>query len=310
MCADRLIRGLAKWPTDKSATMRMLVVESGALCEQARIIHALGALGTVALSRALTGGLLLASLAKSERNVNLQFAGDGPLGTVFVDAEPSIGVRGYTARNPTAALRFGGVRPSLGLALGQTGYLNVIRADQQGNLFRGSVSLRTGEIDDDIGEYLRSSEQVESAIALDVVLSEEGHVERAGGVLLQALPGNEGVIGDLRERLQSRVLYRSMVQHVNWADKLAEALGVEIDVLETESVEYRCNCSENRVKAALLACGATELTDMIEKEGKAEITCDFCRRHFVFDREELAKLRDLAVSVAISHKSPDDHDDN
>ena len=149
---DRLIRGLAKRVGSNEQTLRILMVESSMLCEQARQIHHLHPVGTVALSRALTGALLLSALGKSERNVNVQIAGDGPIGTVFVDADPEGGVRGYTARDPETALRLGGVRPNLGLALGQNGYLNVMRADAQNNYSRGSVSLRTGEIDDDLSD--------------------------------------------------------------------------------------------------------------------------------------------------------------
>lgn len=319
MSGDRIIRGLARRAGATEPTLRVLLCESSVLCEQARVIHHLHPVGTVALARGLTGGLLLAALGKSERNVNLQFAGDGPIGTVFVDADPTGGVRGYTARNPETALRLGGVRPNLGLALGQNGYLNVMRADAQNNYSRGSVSLRTGEIDDDMSEYLASSDQVESALALDVVLggadgvSEEGEtVVRAGGVLVQSLPNQqESPLGDMRDVLTSRAFYRILRDGgEHWPTLIAQRLGITIDVLEQTPVEWRCNCSEKRVKAALLAVGATELSDMIEKEGKAEITCDFCRREFVFDRAELTKLRDIAVSVALSHKDPHDTDDN
>lgn len=321
MSHDRIIRGLARRTGATEHTLRILFCESSVLSEQARVIHQLHPVGTVALARGLTGGLLMAALGKSERNVNLQIAGDGPLGTVFIDADPNGGVRGYTARNPDTPLRLGGVRPNLGLAIGQKGYLNVMRADAQNNYSRGSVSLRTGEIDDDISEYLASSDQVESALALDVVLEgadgvrADGNgerVARAGGVLVQSLPNQQDApLGDLRSILMGRAFYRILRDGgAQWPKLIAEKLGIEIDVLEETPVEYRCTCSEKRVKAALLAVGANELSDMIEKEGKAEITCDFCRREFIFDRAELTKLRDIAVSVALSHKDPHDTDDN
>src|ERR1700742_2845833 len=101
----------------------------------------------------------------------------------------------------------------------------------------------------------------------------------------------------MREIMVSRAFYRILRDAGSgWPQRIAEKLGIELDILEETPVEWRCNCSEKRVKAALLAVGATELSDMIEKEGKAEITCDFCRREFHFDRAELTKLRDIAVS--------------
>lgn len=310
--ADRLVRSLARRRDDDSLLYRLFIVESTMLCDLARAMHQLGPMATLALGRALTGGVLLGALAKSERNVNLQLAGDGPLGTIVVDVEPERGVRGYVTNNPSNPLRRGGVRPSLGLGLGQNGYINVLRADATGRYFRGTVNLRTGEIDDDIDEYLKTSDQVESAIAIDVVCDDRGDVIRAGGVLLQALPSETKVSLDwAREKTRSRHFYKLLEQHPDdWQVRLLAWLDLETEALTEGPVEYRCNCSENRVMAALMAMGAAELTDMIAKEGHAEIKCDFCRREFKFNRDQLSRMRDLAVSVALSHENPETDKDN
>lgn len=309
---DRLIRCLAE--TDGVATpwLRALFVESTELCEFACAIHELELAPTIALSRALTGGLLMAALAKSERNINVQIAGDGPLGGVFVDAEPSGGVRGYVNRNEKAKLRPGGVRPSLGYSLGQKGFVNVLRADSQGNYFRSSVELKTGEIDDDLGEYLAISEQVESAIAADVVVDDRGRVVRAGGVLLQALPGEPSrSLQGFRDKLATRIAYKVLADSSRpWPQSLADTLGLGLSLFSERPVQWHCSCSEKRVMAALAATGADELSDMIAKDEVTEVSCDFCRRKYTFDKHKLTMLRDLAVSAAISHKDTRDHGDN
>lgn len=304
--ADKLIRSLARTKGSEELLYRLIIVESSSLGEHARKIHKLAPMGTLALARSLSGGLLLGALAKSERNVNLQIAGDGPLGNIFVDAQPSGGVRGYVQNNPPNPLRMGGVRPSLGLGLGQNGYVNVLRADPLGNYFRGTVHLQTGEIDDDIAEYLKSSDQVESAIALDAVLDDTHRVMVGGGVLLQALPSvNETSLDWAREKMRSRGLYKLMVREpADWPLHVADWLGLETEAAAESVVEWDCNCSEKRVGAALMGMGAKELSDIIEKEGKVDITCDFCREHYAFDRGMLSKLRDLAVGVALSHETP------
>ena len=45
-------------------------------------------------------------------------------------------------------------------------------------------------------------------------------------------------------------------------------------------------------------------------DGKAEVVCDFCKKIYDIDKEQLIKLRDLTVQAALSHKDPHDHDDN
>jgi molecular chaperone Hsp33 len=292
--------------------LRLFVVETSALCRQACALHHLSPLASIAFSRALTGGVLLAALAKSERNINLQIAGDGPIGTVFVDADPHGTVRGYVSKNP-ALQPAPGVRPKVGYAFGDKGYVNVLRADANNNYFRGTVALRSGEIDDDITEYLVASEQVDSVLGLDAVLDGQGHVQRSGGVLLQALPadGDRVSLEAERARLPAGVLYEALTKHGDgWVEAVASQLSVERTVLEQSPIGWACQCSDKRVMAALLAVGVAELDDILAKEAKAEMRCDFCRKEYVFDRDQLMKLRDLAVSAALSHPDKADHGDN
>ncbi len=309
---DRLIRSLARRPTDKQPTLRWMTVDTTELCARASGIHQLAPLATIAFSRALTGGALLAALAKSERNINLQISGNGVLGSLFVDAAPSGTLRGYITRNPEAKPpTAANGRPLVGPAFGDGGFVNVLRADASNNYFRGTVAIKTGEIDADIAEYLASSDQVESVIALDVVL-DQGKVVRAGGVLLQVLPGDEAPSLDTeRTRLQTGVFFETLRDAGEaWPEAMTKLLALERSTLEESEIKWSCQCSENRVMAALMAAGIDELNDIIAKEGKAEMLCDFCRKEYVFDREQLVKLRDLAVSAALSHKDKADHGDN
>lgn len=310
--ADRLTRCLARRAADRAPALRLFVAETTELSRHACGLHHLSPLASIAFARALTGGVLLAALAKSERNINLQIAGDGPLGTVFVDADPKGVVRGYVSKNP-ALQPAPGVRPLVGYAFGDKGYVNVLRADAKNNYFRGTVALRTGEIDDDITEYLVASEQVESVLAIEAVLDERGHLVRSGGVLLQALPsdGEPLSLHAERGRMPSGALFQAFAKHGDaWPEAVAAELAIERSVLEESAIRWECQCSDKRVMAALLAVGVDELNDILAKEAKAEMRCDFCRKEYIFDREQLVKLRDLAVSAALSHPDKADHGDN
>jgi molecular chaperone Hsp33 len=312
MSSSSLTRCLARRAADKEPALRLFVAETTELCRTACALHHLSPLATMAFARALTGGILLGALAKSERNINLQIAGDGPIGTIFVDADPKGTVRGYVSKNPALQPK-AGARPLVGYAFGDKGYVNVLRADAANNYFRGTVALKSGEIDEDIGEYLASSEQVESVLSIDAVLDGRGQIARAGGVLLQALPsaGESLSLHAERQRLPAGVLYEALANGGDaWPEAIARAFLLELSVLEERAIGWACQCSENRVMAALLATGIDELNDILAKEGKAEIRCDFCRKEYLFDREQLVKLRDLAVSAALSHPDKADHGDN
>ncbi len=308
---DRLVRSVARRGKDLEPTLRVFAAETTELCQRAAELHGLSPLAALAFARALTGGVLLAGLAKSERNINLQLASDGPLGTVFVDANPSGAVRGYVSKNPGLA-PIAGHRPSIRHGFGSQGFVNVLRADATGTYFRGTVQLRGGEVDDDLTEYLLVSEQVESVLALDALQDEAGRITRAGGILVQALPTHAPMSLDHeRKRLSDGLLYGALQTSGGWLEPMLSALDIEERTeLEEREVSWHCHCSDTRVRAALMATGIDELSDMIAKEGHAEIHCDFCRKRYFFDRSELAHLRDLAVGAALSHKDRNDEGNN
>ena len=72
---------------------------------------------------------------------------------------------------------------------------------------------------------------------------------------------------------------------------------MEPKVVQTYAPEYRCDCSRERIERALISVGASELTSMIEQDGCADVSCQFCGKTYHFDRQSLAALLDAAQSV-------------
>ena len=64
----------------------------------------------------------------------------------------------------------------------------------------------------------------------------------------------------------------------------------DLEILETHPVEYRCYCSRERVTRALISLGRAELTSLLEEQGQAELTCQFCDKVYRYSREELEDL--------------------
>ena len=66
--------------------------------------------------------------------------------------------------------------------------------------------------------------------------------------------------------------------------------GCTLEILGSAQPEYRCDCSRERLEAVLMSLGKEELTDMIEKEGQAELTCRFCNKVYHFTKEQLEAI--------------------
>src|SRR4051812_4880899 len=286
--------------------VRIVAATTTAAVREAARRHEAGPAATLALARGLTAGLLLATLTKDDERVTLQILGDGPLGGVTVDAtaagtarayvkhpgggtKDSIGAVGTIGTIGTIGLHAtAGGRPSLAAAIGQTGLVNVIRDVGFREPFSGQIALATGEIDEDVEAYLEKSEQVVSALACDALLGPDGALDFAAGILVQALPGSDGaalvaaasaVIADgefLRALAGARRDGEGVVAAV-----LGERFG-QVAVLDHRPVAFECPCSRARAGTSLALLGEAELAAMILDDGKAEVTCNFCRARYEF----------------------------
>ena len=61
---------------------------------------------------------------------------------------------------------------------------------------------------------------------------------------------------------------------------------------EDKTPKYKCDCSKKRIEKGLISLGKQELEDIINTDGKAEITCTFCKKQYNFTKQDLEKLKE------------------
>lgn len=289
--ADQLIRATAA-----GGGIRAVGIISTRLTQEARQRHQLSYVATAALGRAMACGLLLVSNMKRESSrVNIRIKGNGPLGGLLVDAGLDGTVRGYVD-NPRAELPPNARgKLDVGGAMGREGYLYVVRDVGYGYPYSSTVGLVSGEVGDDIANYLATSEQTPSALLVGVFVGAEG-VKAAGGILLQVLPKaarDEALISTLESRVAQLSGFTPLLrQGKDLPDIFAQLLGdLELEILpEVQLVRFDCRCSFSRMLGALKLLGEAELQDMIEKDGGAEATCQFCNEIYQASPEHLSQL--------------------
>jgi molecular chaperone Hsp33 len=71
---------------------------------------------------------------------------------------------------------------------------------------------------------------------------------------------------------------------------LEELVGETVATLDRVPVRFRCRCSHERVLGALVAVGRKGLEELIDADGSAEVTCEFCAARYRVGRDELACL--------------------
>ena len=289
--ADKLIRATAA-----DSGIRAVGVITTRLTEEARQKHKLSYVATAALGRAMSSGLLLASSMKKEGSrVNIRIKGNGPLGGLLVDAGLDGTVRGYVA-NPHIELPPNAQgKLDVGKAIGKEGYLYVVKDIGYGYPYSSTVELISGEVGDDITNYLVTSEQTPSALLVGVFVGAEG-VTASGGLLLQVLPKaarDESLIALLESRVSQLSGFTPLLRQGKTLTAIMEELlgDLGLSILpESQIVRFDCRCSFNRVLGALKMLGEAELQDMIEKDEGAEATCQFCGEIYQASKDELAQL--------------------
>ncbi len=63
-----------------------------------------------------------------------------------------------------------------------------------------------------------------------------------------------------------------------------------IRVFEPRRPVFRCSCSREKVGNMLKMLGQEEIDDALADLGKLEINCDFCGRHYAFDKVDCKQL--------------------
>lgn len=286
---DILLRG---YSTD--GTIRIFAAVTTELVREAQRIHQTYPVATAALGRTLTGAALMGATLKNEDDsITLQFKGDGPLSYIVAVTDSKSCVRGYVANpyvdrplNKKGKLDVGG-------ALG-AGYLSVIRDLGLKEPYIGQIPLVSGEIAEDLTLYYAKSEQIPTSIGLGVLVDTDNTPVASGGFMLQLLPGATDEAAKRLENTLSEIPpVTSMISDgMSCEDiifKITQGFSI---IIENKSVtpRYRCKCSEEKMRNALVSIGAKELREIIEDKGEAELTCQFCDNKYKFSKEDLEKL--------------------
>lgn len=286
---DELIRMLAR-----DAHVKAVAITAKDMVERARNIHKLLPLGTAALGRTLMAASMIGCQLKEEHGaVTLTVKGGGPLGTVMAVADHLGNARGYLTDGSVELPLKGPGKLDVGAGVGCDGTLTVIKDIGLKEPYVGTVPLVSGEIAEDITSYFAVSEQIPSACALGVLVGTDCAVTQAGGYLIQLLPGaTEGEIEAIEAGVASLGALTSAMDHgMDSEGMLRTVLGAfELEIVERAPVKYRCYCSRERMERALVSMGAKDLRELIEEQGEADLTCQFCDKEYHFTKDELEGL--------------------
>jgi len=274
--------------------VKAVAVTTTDIVERARQIHKTFPTATAALGRLLSAASMMGNMQKVENgSITLQVKGGGPLGTVLAVSDAEGNVRGYVQHPQISLMEKYKGKLDVGGAVGTNGMLTVIRDLQMKEPYVGSVELVSGEIAEDIASYFVQSEQCPTACALGVLVDVDQHVRAAGGYIIQLLPGApDETIDRIEAGIEKAGAVTNLLDKGMSAQELLETVLADLDleILETSPVAYKCYCDRDRVTATLISLGRKELKQIVEDRETIHIECQFCDTIYDFTPEEIAEI--------------------
>lgn len=262
------------------------IVDSTAIVEEMHRLHDTSAPVTAGLGRLLTGAALMGAMLKStDDSLTLRVSGGGPAGLLLAVANGNGDLKAYVEHphadvpdRPDGKLNVGGV-------VGCDGMLSVVKDLGMKDPYVGQVPLVSGEIAEDLTSYYATSEQIPTVCALGVLVEQDLSVKKAGGYLLQLLPGaTEEEIDRLEANVNSLPSMTQMLEEGNTVYQIIDRVmaGFNPNVLDEQPAVYHCDCSRERVERAYISLGKEELKTIAAEQEEVELSCQFCNKTYTF----------------------------
>ena len=264
------------------------------LVEEARKLHDLSPVSTAVLGRVLTMTALMGCEMKNKTDkLTIQIKGNGPIGKIVAVSDNYPHVKAYVT-NPRVDIPLNEFdKIDVGGAVGNEGFINVIKDIGLKEPYIGVSPLTSGEIAEDFANYYQTSEQKQTAVALGVLVDKNG-VRASGGYIITPMPDatleeisivEQAIFkaGAMSRMLDEQLSLKEIAQKIT-GDKKVQVIDASIEPV------YECGCSKEKFAESLITLGKEQLTELIEEDEKAEIVCQFCNKKYNFDKKELEEI--------------------
>lgn len=284
---DRVTRVL----TD-DGNFRAVIVNATATALAGQKNHKLDAYSGYFLAQGLTLAAALASFLKGEERISLQFDGDGAIRSLFAESLQVGETRGYVRLADDAEKRANNRPISAGLGAGVLKVSKIIYNRYEP--ITGVVSIQPESIARTAAGYLANSEQIPSAVAIDVDIDNSGVINFAGAMITQAMPGADSDdIRAVEEAIASMPRLSELARSGTQADEiLLLALGRKFKTVVSSPIDFFCRCSIERFKSMLMTAGYNEIQSMHEQK-QNELVCQYCNKHYYLSDRDFVELLTL-----------------
>lgn len=253
------------------------------------------------LGEMVAASALLSANLKFNGSIVMQIHGDGPVRLLVVECDAELRIRATAKLAPDAEVADDASMSDLLNANGHGRF--VITLDPLDKMpgqqaYQGIVPLDGDDIATVIENYMLRSEQLDTRLWL----AADNQVSR--GLLLQKLPRHSGkddqsVQASVEEDLETwnravvlgSTLKREELLSTDIETLLKRLFWEEtIRVFDPQHPQFHCSCTREKVGNMLKMLGRPEVESALDELGELGINCDFCGKHYAFDKVDCAQL--------------------
>lgn len=238
------------------------------------------------LGELLAATCLLTATMKFEGEITVQLQGDGPVGYMSVNGDNNQKMRGIAKVAQVISSE-----KTLHDLIGKGTMVITIRPTQ-GEPYQGVVALEHETLALCLAHYFDVSEQIPTKIWLFA----DDAKQQVAGSLVQLLPDGDGSIEN-KENQQADFEHLSQLTNTIKSDEIftlePQALlfrlyhQEKVSLFEPQKVTYHCGCSSDKCLAAISQVPASELSSILEEQGKISMTCEYCLTNYNFFDDDL-----------------------
>ena len=284
-----------------NAAVRGELVEISDTWREIQARHAYPKAVRSVLGEMVAAGALLSANLKFNGSIVMQIHGDGPVRLLVVECDADLRMRATAKLAPDVEIADDATLSQLFNVNGKGRF--VITLDPADKMpgqqpYQGVVPLDGDDVATVIENYMLRSEQMDTRLWL----AADDQVAR--GLLLQKLPRHSGKEDQTKQASEAEDLETwNRAAMLGQTVKREELLSTDISTLlhrlfweETIRVfdplhpQFHCSCNREKVGSMLKMLGQEEVESALTELGELGINCDFCGKHYAFDKVDCAQL--------------------
>eukprot|EP00761_Pharyngomonas_kirbyi_P003034 gb/GECH01003038.1/.p1 GENE.gb/GECH01003038.1/~~gb/GECH01003038.1/.p1 ORF type:complete len:346 (+),score=73.03 gb/GECH01003038.1/:1-1038(+) len=302
---DCVMNGLSE-----DGKIRIAVVSNTDTVSVAQEKHSLAPAPLTLLGRTMSSATMLSSFLKGEERIGIDILCKGDLQRISVESMKVGEVRGFVGNGRLLTQDQNNFRSNIGKKIMDHGSLTVSKIlYNKTKPITSSVEVRSGDIEEDMREYFKMSEQIPTSVHLDTFVDPLNFKPKYSyGIFMQAMPETEpDYIQELDDILSSRLATAAPDLVTAAAEyRLPQFLTKELlpVTMSTQTqrrtpIDFFCRCSKEsfanslkKFQPEVLVQLHNEVAEDPTSHAGLPLRCDYCSSEYTISTQELRQMLD------------------